>query len=188
MTRNRARHRCGILAPPSPLSPSLRERPTNPNSERCSSGARTNLPGISSFHFSNSELPPRTVNLDVATPGAPRAGTRLARPVVSTNRQSEITNHTVLTGTPERLESLATRTKQRVEHPSNRYRSCDGLALFSACFLAGRIGRADVAAALPLPTPERHQPPLKSIPVLQFTVPAKEQTKVQFNERIGVQP
>jgi len=190
MTRNRSPHPRGVPAKSRPLSPPHREHATNSNRESRSSSAPANFPTISNFDFSNSELPAQTASLDCdrVAAGIRKSNRTSAGLAALTSRTPRVTNHAVLIGTAKRLETFATRTKQRVEHPSNRYRSGDGLALFSARFLARRTAHNSVAPALTQPIPERHQPPLKSIPVLQFTVPAKEQTKVQFNERIGVQP
>ncbi len=85
------------------------QRP-NPNSENAPNSAQANSGPISNFHFSNSEL---------RVPGRVPAD----RVSIFTRHESRVTTHSILIGTPERLEIHVSRRKQSAGHPSNRYTS-----------------------------------------------------------------
>lgn len=190
MTRNRSPHHRGVPAKSRPLSPPRREHATNSNRESRSSSAPANCPTISNFDFSNSELPAQTASLDCgrAAAGIRRSNRTSAGLAAFTSCEPRVANHAVLIGTAKRLETFATHTKQSPGLPSNRYRSRHAFAPFSAPFFTPPNARRVIAAALIKPVSELQERSLNSIPVLQFTVPATEQIKEQFNEWIGVQP
>jgi hypothetical protein len=161
----------------------------NPNSESAASRSHLNCRRLSKLQFSNSE-PTQLFRGATQCQSLAIRASRIANPDTKQGSRRVLyarhrdARHRCQIDTPIRVESLLTDRKQSTAYHPDRHTSHHRCMPCSLRFFIRRIEPAPAARASIAPGFASEQRPLRPGPVLQFTVPAKE----QFNERIGVQP